>query len=62
MGATRKIAIGLGLAGSAVLATWFLTGDRKKKTRELIAKKAGELKQTMKKVRDTFDDSEPHYI
>ena len=62
MGTTRKIAIGLGLAGSALLATWYLTGDRKKRTRELISRKAVELKKTLKKVRDTFDDSEAHYI
>jgi hypothetical protein len=45
-----------------LLATWFLTGNRKKKTREFIAKKAEALKDIFKKVEDTFDDSEVHYI
>ncbi len=38
MNTTRKIAIGLSIAGGALLAAWLLTGDRKKKTKEFITK------------------------
>ena len=47
MSTTRKIVIGLGIAGGAALATWLLTGTRKKKTKEFIAKMK---KQRLKKL------------
>ena len=62
MSTTRKIAIGLGVASGALLAAWLLTGDRKKKTKEFLAKKADTLKKTFKKDNGTFDDSEVHYV
>ncbi|MBK5277931.1 MAG: hypothetical protein JJE09_03605 [Bacteroidia bacterium] len=59
----KKIAIGLGVAGGALLAAWLLTGDRRKKTRDFIVKKANDLKQTIKKVDiEPFDDSDIHYV
>lgn len=61
MSTTRKIAIGLGLAGGALLAAWLLTGDRKKKTRAFISKGARNLKQTLKKD-DSIEDSDVHYV
>ena len=45
MSTTRKIAIGLGVAGGALLAAWLLTGDRKKKTKDFINKRANDLKK-----------------
>ena len=48
MGTTRKIAIGLGLAGGALLATYLLTGVRKQKTKDFLTK-------TGKKFRDALD-------
>ncbi len=54
MSTTRKIAIGLGVAGGALLAAWLLTGDRKKKTKDFVAKRANDLK----KVFGTGNDSE----
>jgi len=62
MSTTRKIAIGLGLAGGALLAAWLLTGDRKKKTKDFIVKKAQDLKQTLKKNDDKLDDTDVHYV
>jgi hypothetical protein len=63
MSNTKKIAIGLGIAGGALLAAWLLTGDRRKKTKDFIVKKANDLKQTLKKDdKETFDDSDIHYV
>lgn len=62
MSTTRKIAIGLGLAGGALLAAWLLTGDRKKKTKDFIVKKAQDLKQTLTKDDSKSDDSDVHYV
>ncbi len=62
MSTTRKIAIGLGLAGGALLAAWLLTGDRKKKTKDFIVKKAQDLKQTLTKDESKSDDTDVHYV
>ena len=59
---TSKIAIGLGLVSSAFLATWLVTGDRKNKTREFIAKKVNDVKRSMQKKVESLDDSETLYI
>jgi len=48
MSTTRKIAIGLGLAGGALLAAYLLTGDRKQKTKDFLTK-------TGKKIKDVLD-------
>ena len=61
MSTTRKIAIGLGVAGGALLAAWLLTGDRKKKTKEFISKKAGDLKKAFAKPGEP-EDQDVHYI
>lgn len=62
MGTTRKIAIGLGLAGGALLAAWLLTGDRKKKTKDFLVKKAQDIKETLKTREDSMDDTDVHYV
>jgi hypothetical protein len=62
MGTTRKIAIGLGLAGGALLAAWLLTGDRKKKTKDYLVKKAQGIKETLKTNVDSMDDTDIHYV
>ena len=62
MGTTRKIAIGLGLAGGALLAAWLLTGDRKKKTKDFLVKKAQNIKETLKTKEDSMDDTDVHYV
>ena len=58
MSTTRKIAIGLGVASGALLAAWLLTGDRKKKTKEFLAKKADTIKKSFKPDSGSFDDSD----
>ena len=61
MSNTKKIAIGLGIAGGALLAAWLLTGERRKKTKDFIVKKANDLKETLKKDdKRVFDESENH--
>ncbi|HEY0741745.1 MAG TPA: hypothetical protein VGD40_09790 [Chryseosolibacter sp.] len=65
MSTTSKIVIGVGLASSALLAAWLLTGTRKEKTKRFISKGTERIKQTIKtepKARPVFDDSEVHYV
>ena len=62
MSTTRKIAIGLVVASGALIAAWLLTGDRKKKTKEFLAKKADTIKKTFKNELESFDDSDVHYV
>ncbi len=63
MSTTRKVAIGLGIAGGALLAAWLLTGSRKKKTKEFLARTAADLgKSFQKKPVSPPDDTEAHYI
>ena len=62
MSTTSKIAIGLGVASGALLAAWLLTGDRKEKTKEFIAKKAKTIKKSLKTEGGSFDDSDVHYV
>lgn len=54
--------IGLGVAGGALLAAWLLSGERGKKTKEFVAKKAEDLKQALKKERGDADDQDVHYV
>ncbi|HPW61343.1 MAG TPA: hypothetical protein PLJ13_03550 [Cyclobacteriaceae bacterium] len=63
MTTTKKVMIGLGVAGGALLAAWLLTGDRGKKTKEFVSKKTDDLKQAIsKKEKREFDDSDVHYV
>ena len=64
MSNTKKIAIGLGIAGGALLAAWLLTGDRRQKTKNFIVKKANDLgaKRATKEDKEKFDDSDIHYV
>jgi hypothetical protein len=62
MTTTKRIVLGLGVAGGALLAAWLLSGDRGKKTKEFVAKKAEVLKQSLKKERVESEDSEVHYV
>lgn len=43
-----KIVVTLGIASSALLAAWLLTGNRKIKTRQYVVKKAVTLKDALK--------------
>ena len=62
MTTTKKIMIGLGVAGGALLAAWLLTGDRKKKTKDFVNKKAEDIKQSLKKDKPEVEDSDIHYV
>ena len=62
MTTTKKIAIGLGIAGGALLAAWLLTGDRKRKTKDFLVKRAQNLKETLKKGAQQPDESDVHYV
>jgi len=63
MTTTKKVMIGLGVAGGALLAAWLLTGDRGQKTKQFVSKKADDLKQAInKKSKQTIDESEVHYV
>ena len=62
MNTTRKIAIGLGIAGGAALAAWLLTGDRGKKTKAFVAKGAQRFRESLKKEKQPVDDSDINYV
>lgn len=65
MSSTGKIAIGLGVASGVLIATWLLTGTRKQKTRQFIAKATTDIKESLNsvKVRESvFDDSGVYYV
>jgi hypothetical protein len=63
MSTTRKLAIGLGLAGGALLAAYLLTGDRKQKTKEFLTKTGKKIKEVIEpKVTITTDDQDIHYV
>lgn len=63
MSTTRKVAIGIGIAGGALLAAWLLTGDRKKKTKEFLTRNAKGLKRVLKrKEGSTPEDSDAYYV
>lgn len=62
MSTSKKIAIGLGLAGGALLATYLLTGDRKKKTKDFLAKTGKKIKNVLDKQKPASDDRDFDYI
>ena len=63
MSTTRKIAIGLGLAGGALLAAYLLTGDRKQKTKDFLSKTGKKLKDVLDpKEKPTTDDRDFDYV
>ncbi|MGE0771105.1 MAG: hypothetical protein AB7K37_05295 [Cyclobacteriaceae bacterium] len=63
MGNTRKLAIGLGLAGGALLTAWLLTGDRARKTRDYLVKRAQALRNNLKNENDnSSDETGIHYL
>ena len=64
MSTTRKVAIGIGIAGGALLAAWLLTGDRRKKTKAFINRSANDLKKTFQKKASApaVDDNDVYYV
>ncbi|WHZ08408.1 MAG: hypothetical protein OJF59_002162 [Cytophagales bacterium] len=61
MNTNKKIAIGLGLAGGALLAAWLLTGDRKKKTKEFVTKGADRIKKALTNKVES-EDQDVNYV
>ncbi len=58
-----KIVITVGIASSALLAAWLLTGNRKEKTRQFVARKTDVLKETLKSEKFLAkDEQEVYYI
>ncbi|MFM9839341.1 MAG: hypothetical protein ACKVOQ_13820 [Cyclobacteriaceae bacterium] len=63
MNTSKKVAIGLGVAGGALLAAWLLTGDRKKKTKDFVSKAANDIKKAFDtKQNKAQDDSDMNYV
>lgn len=63
MGATKKFAIGLGLAGGALLTAWLLSGSsNRKKTKDYLVKKAEDLRKNLKRDKNSNDATDVHYI
>jgi hypothetical protein len=62
MSTTGKIAIGIGIASGALITAYLLTGDRRTKTKQFVARRAENLKRSLKPTKKSFDDSEVYYI
>ena len=62
MRTTEKIALGVSLASSVLLATWLLTGERKMKTRDFVSKKAEGLRGALKSDRVYVSEVDTYYI
>lgn len=58
----KNVVIGIGLAGGALLAWWLLSGDRKKKTRDFVAKGADALKKAINNAVKKEEEQEAHYL
>ena len=64
MNTSKKIIVGLGVAGGALERLCLLGGERKKKTKAFVSKKAEVLKQALKKEKEAAseEESEMHYV
>ena len=62
MSTSGKIAISVGIASSALLAAWLLTGTRKERTREFVAKTASGFKSALKTEKVAAAAEEAYYI
>jgi hypothetical protein len=57
-----KLVLTVGIASSALLAAWLLTGGRKVKTKEFVVKKAENLKDVLKVDRAVGEEDQVFYI
>jgi hypothetical protein len=62
MNTTGKIALGVSLASSVLVATWLLTGERKVKTKYFVSKKAENLRGVLKSERIYTSELDAYYI
>ncbi|HTE30086.1 MAG TPA: hypothetical protein VK666_06915 [Chryseolinea sp.] len=56
-----KIVITLGIASSALVAAWLLTGNRKEKTREFVSKKSETFKAALRSDKILEQDDQAFY-
>lgn len=61
MSTSGKIVIGVGIASSALIAAWLLTGTRKEKTKDFVSKKSENLKAVLKSEK-ALDEQDFYYI
>jgi hypothetical protein len=57
-----KVVLTVGIASSALLAAWLLTGNRKTKTRAYVVKKAENLKDVLKVDREVVEEDQVFYV
>lgn len=58
-----KLVLTVGIASSALLAAWLLTGGRRVKTREFVVKKAENLKDALKVEREVVvEEDQVFYV
>lgn len=62
MSTSGKIVIGVGIASSALIAAWLLTGTRKEKTKDFVSKKSEDLKAVLKSEKPALDEQDFYYI
>ena len=62
MSSTRKVAIGLGIAGGALLAAWLLTGTRKKKTKDFLSRTVADLRKAAPPKSTPQEDNDMNYV
>ena len=62
MNTTGKIALGLSLASSVLVATWLLTGERRVRTKYFVSKKAEHLRTALKSDRIHTRELDAYYI
>jgi hypothetical protein len=58
----KVVVLTVGIASSALLAAWLLTGNRKMKTREYVVKKAETLKDVLKVDREVVEEDQVCYV
>ena len=57
-----KLVLAVGIASSALLAAWLLTGGRRVKTRQFVVKKAVNLKDVLKVDRAVVEEDQVFYV
>ena len=57
-----KLVLTVGIASSALLTAWLLTGGRKVKTREFVVKKVEIFKDVLKVERAVAEEDQAFYV
>jgi hypothetical protein len=57
-----KLVLTVGIASSALLAAWLLTGGRKVKTKKFVVKNAENLKDVLKVDRAVVEEDQVFYV